>query len=268
VRSNRLIGLVWLLSLAACAAGARSERATNPVSRPAPPSVQPAPARAHPRRDGIVRAFAEDPAQPERSAALPEPCRKLTGSTRVIERCSLALLANGTAPSVSVIYDCGQHLCSYDTYVWYGPELAPQLIAGQLGQSLEVSPDHLALIVSRVSYQDDVPFAPIGGETRRVDRVSGATTALSPCFSTRLSPGGKWYVCRNVKGDVLRFPVAGGALTRVAEARLPPGQQLKLGGPFDDYPATVEFPTPLELEYELYLLESEEVVRHRVPWHE
>jgi hypothetical protein len=196
-------------------------------------------------------------------------CRQLTGFAKSgFEHCDLSLLANGTAPCVAVVYDCGAHLCSVDYFIWYGKEQAPYTPALAQSSGFEVSPDHRYLIRSDIFHEQDVPFNPSGGATFRFDRRSGKSERIADCFSTRLSPNARWYVCRDLGGNVLRFPVQGGKLQTVVTAKLPDGERLKLGGAFDDYPTPVRFPSATELEYDLYLLESENVVTLRAEWRE
>lgn len=182
-----------------------------------------------------------------------------------IEQCGYELLANGTALAITVAWDCGAHVCSTRSFVWYGSESAPYAVNAD---ELEVTADHRYLLSTSFSRENDIPFTPIAGETWRFDRASGKSQKLLDCFSARLSPRARYYVCRDLAANVLRVPVAGGAPELVARAVLPPNTTVKLGGPFDDYPSRVQFLDGDELEYEVFVNETGEVSKHQAPWRE
>jgi hypothetical protein len=50
----------------------------------------------------------------------------------------------------------------------------------------------------------------------RADLDRQQSSPFADCFSPVLSPGGRWFACRNRRGDLLRVPVAGGKLQTVA----------------------------------------------------
>jgi hypothetical protein len=194
-------------------------------------------------------------------------CRALTGFRGSdFDRCTLELHANGTAASVGVSYDCGGDSCSANTYIWYGKEPEPLVLDGET-HPLEVSPDHRYLLITEIIYSEEAP-TPVGGRTVRLDRRTGTRTPFLDCFSARLSPAGKWYVCRDLQANVLKVPVQGGRPELVVRAELPAGESIKVGGPFDDYPEPVTFPDAHALEYELYLKEREDVLDRRARWSE
>jgi hypothetical protein len=83
-----------------------------------------------------------------------------------------------------------------------------------------------------------------------------------------LSPKSRYYVCRDLDANVLRVSVKGGPPELVVGVKLPPGEHVKLGGAFNDYPAPVRFLSPRELEYQVFLGESGDVVEHRAAWGE
>jgi hypothetical protein len=196
-------------------------------------------------------------------------CSMFTGfepeDGRAIDQCDYELLANGTALAITPAWDCGAHTCSTRSYVWYGPESAPYALTAP---DLEVSADHRYLLSSSFSTQDEPPFTPTAGETWSFERSSGKSRKQFDCFSPRLSPRGRYYVCRDLGANVLRVPVTGGPLQLVAKAVLPPGTTVKLGGPFNDYPGRVQFIDGQTLEYEVFVYETNEVTKYRAPWRE
>jgi hypothetical protein len=191
-------------------------------------------------------------------------CEALTGaSVEEFDRCGMTLLANGTAVSVDVTYACGAHTCSVVSFVWYGDEAAPFRLEDD--GPLEVSPDHRELLVTELIYPE-MPVTPIAGRTLRIDRATNTRTPFFDCISAVLSPSARYYACRDLQGNVLRVPVTGGRPEVVIVAELPPGERVKLGGPFGDYPAPVKFANPKELVYSVFLDESGTVVESRAPW--
>ncbi|MGC4089475.1 MAG: hypothetical protein QM756_16610 [Polyangiaceae bacterium] len=118
------------------------------------------------------------------------------------------------------------------------------------------------------STNDEPPFRPTAGETWSLDRSTGKNQKLFDCFSARLSPRGRYYLCRDLNANVLRVPVSGGPPELVAKAVLPPDTTVKLGGPFDDYPAPVRFIDERTLEYEVFVYETDEVNKYTAPWQE
>jgi hypothetical protein len=231
-------------------------------------------AAPHPAIDGIFapyltpgvgaergRAEDEDDDDPQPPAMTEEECRKLTGfDGSEIARCDVVLLASHTAPCVIVVHDCGAHLCDTDYYVWHGGANEPYHYRDGGSATVEVSPDHRHLIVSGLVYGE--PTAPPeAGQTERIDFASGRREPFASCLSTVLSPRGRYYLCRDLAGRVLSFPVAGGALTVVVAKEVPPDDPIKIGGAFADYPAPVEFKDASTFTYTLYL-QSERVVTH------
>lgn len=186
-----------------------------------------------------------------------------------IDRCELVLLANGTAPCVSVIYDCGAHLCEVESFLWYGEHSEPRPIHGAALGTLEVSPDHRYLIRSELVYSDEPATVPLpeSGRTVQEELDTGQLKTLASCLSTVLSPGNRYYVCRDLAGNVLRFPVIGGPLELLVQAKIPETDRVKVGGPFSDYPQPVEFSADNRMKFTLYL-QSETVLERELPWHE
>lgn len=80
-----------------------------------------------------------------------------------------------------------------------------------------VGDDPWALTPSGDAIFSTFPLIPVGSaaysvplRTMRIDVATGAIEPFAACFSPAVSPGGKWVLCRNEDGDVLRVPIAGG----------------------------------------------------------
>jgi hypothetical protein len=102
--------------------------------------------------------------------------------------------------------------------------------------------------------------------TLRVDFPMRTETEIAPCFSAKLSPGGRWFVCRDAKANVLRFPVDGGATELVALSGVP--ESAVAWSPYAYvYPAAVRFPSPDRLEFHVDRSDGERVTR-TTPWKE
>jgi hypothetical protein len=238
-----------------------------------PPAPSAAPSPAAPRETTPDVRTTPHPAVATVTAALSHDerrdeatCRAVTGFAEPgFDRCTFTLLANGTAVSVDVSYDCGEHACSAESFVWYGDDPAPYRVKDTM--PVEVTPDHRYLLVSQLIYPE-FPVAPTGGRTLRVDRKTGASEPFFDCFSAVVSPKSRYYVCRDIAANVLRVSVRGGSPELVARPKLPPGERVKLGGPFGDYPAPVRFLGPTELEYEVFHDNSGEIVEYRAAWDE
>jgi hypothetical protein len=247
--------------------GHQTQTPTNDESTPRAQATNVAP--PHPALAKILQLFerAAGDAAPTTGQLDEASCRELTGvQVKNFDRCTLELLANGTAPAVGVTYDCGGDSCSSQVFVWYGDESAPYHLPD--GSSpLEVSPDHEYLLIGELLY-DDESLIPKGARTVRFGRKTQKTEPFLDCFSARLSPGGNWYVCRDLSANVYKVPVSGGKPQLVVRAELPKGETIKVGGPFGDYPEPVTFPSGRELEYELFLNESGEVLKRRAEWRE
>lgn len=223
----------------------------------------------HPALAKILQLFerAAGDAAPTTGQLDEAACRELTGAeVKNFDRCTLELLANGTAPAVGVTYDCGGDSCSAQVFVWYGDETGPYHLPNG-GSPLEVSPDHKYLLIGELLYEEE-SLIPNGARTLRFDRKTQKTEPFFDCFSARLSPGGNWYVCRDLSANVFKVPVSGGKPQLVVRAELPKGETIKVGGPFEDYPEPVSFPNAHELEYELFLNGSGEVLKRRAEWRE
>lgn len=279
----------WALAgiLAACSTRpaqppAASSSAVN-VPAPAPTSAEPAAAAPlaateppipvappHPLMRALLAPFqraARDGARPENVSIDEAACRPLVPRhTGAIEHCAVELLANGTAPALAVVSDCGEHTCTVVYYVWHETDRDPYRFDPPGLVTLEVSPDHRYLLVGELGYSEESPFVPDHALTRRLEFETGARNTVADCLSPRLSPKNRWYLCRNLRGDVLKFPAEFGPTTLVVHASLPPGDEVKLGGPFEDFPAPVEFIAPGRVRYSLYLRNREEVVEQEAPF--
>ena len=230
----------------------------------------------HPAIAGIFAPYLSAGAgqRPSEPVRLPDAdCRALSGmATGSLDHCDLHLLANGTAPCLVIAYDCGAHLCSVKRLVWHGADPHPYSADYDEQGVVEVSPDHRYLIVSYLSYEDTsedmTVLTPESARTERIEFETGHREVIANCLSTVLSPRGRYYVCRDLEGNVLRFPVNGGPLELIAKARLLPDQRIKLGGAFDDYPEPVVFPSPSRMKYTIYVENDEQILEREAPFPE
>lgn len=230
----------------------------------------------------------EEPAAPDlkqypwaaAARVTPEFCRKVTQWQGSLESCRMEPLAGGSAALLAVVESCGQHSCDVKYWVFAQDRAVWISDTEYGGLELEVSPDHRWLMIGKLvasSPNGEVPeLGPLGPmwdysmETQFIELSTGKASLSLPCSALVLSPRQKYYVCRDAVGNVLRTPVAQPeprTLELFIRANLNQDQLVKLGGPFNDYPSRVTFPSDTTLEYELYLV-SEEVLTRQAPWTE
>jgi hypothetical protein len=271
--SATLLLLGTLLASSGCARGLEESRVFVP-SAPLGPTAsharrpRPLAAPAHPRLAALLEPFRDavalggNPLSAEIDDAACRPLVHFDGPP--IAHCTIALLANGTAPAIAVSYDCGAHRCDTQYYVFHDKDPTPYHFDPQGAPvTLEVSPDHQYLLVGELAYADDDEALPLVPETGRTDRIefsTGVRSAVADCISARLSPAGRHYVCRSLEGDVLEFPVAFGDLKVLARADTSTPEQVAVGGSPDDYPDAVEFLPDGRLRYRLYLASQNALV--------
>jgi hypothetical protein len=209
-----------------------------------------------------------------RSSSLPEEaCRRFTAyAAAELESCSLDTLANGTAPLVAVVHDCGDHACDVEWFVWYGDQGEPYHLSSYGPTALEVSPDHRYLLIGAFDYAEPKdeegtagPPVATGFTTWRFDRKTGQKDSVAPCISAKLSPDGRYYACRDFQGNVLRFPADFGPTELIAKAAIPAGDAILLAGPFVDFPDAVEFIEPGTISYDVDL-RSGQSIPATAPW--
>jgi hypothetical protein len=209
-------------------------------------------------------------------ATTPDFCRRITEYDEPFESCRLYPAALGTAGVLAVVHDCGAHLCDVKYWVFARDELTWVSEKTYGGLDLEVSPDHSLLLIGQLVPTSDLPdgeMPPIGPSgpmwtyelvTEFIDIATRRSVFDIPCGSMVLSPGGRYYVCRDTAGHVLRIPATSPQNTapeRVVTIELPEDETIKLGGSFQDYPGAVRFPTEATLEYDLFLSSGDMITR-------
>jgi hypothetical protein len=77
----------------------------------------------------------------------------------------------------------------------------------------------------------------------RLDLATFSRSAFAPCFSARLSPKGKYFVCRDAAGNVLKVALRGGQPLPVAESGVSASEVYTVWSRYF-WPAPVSFPSP------------------------
>jgi hypothetical protein len=188
------------------------------AAEPAPASVA-KPPPAEPRQQ--EEASPEDDEEP----GPPQPtCEELVGWTRATERCEREPVAGGKATLVTITELCGGDSCTVHVFLQRPGQptvLLPDSVNdGALsGGPLVVTPSLEHVITDWVG-----PGRNPGDRRVELYRVELKTGKASPwvkgCFSPALSPGGRWVLCRNRRGDVLKVPLTGGTPTFVHRSGL------------------------------------------------
>jgi hypothetical protein len=204
-----------------------------------------------------------------------EECRTLTGWEQELEECTLQPAARGKAGLLHLKTGCGGDSCDVRVFV-YRPgqpllQLPDAIRGGSLtGGGLVMTPslDHVIT--------DWVGLGPKSMGDWRVElfRVELRTGKASPwvkgCFSPALSPGGRWILCRNRRGDVLKVPLSGGTPTVVYRGGLSEAQVYWVPHSFL-YPEPVSFPSPDRFQVTTIVVGGEEGEERRTverPWRE
>ncbi len=278
----RTAQLLFVASMGVGCAGAEHEPARTAVdARPAPGPDASAAQRTVRGADRAPHAMLElieaelgTNDDGTRSSTLPEEaCRRFTAyAAEELESCSLDTLANGTAPLIAVVHDCGDHACDVEWFVWYGDQEDPYHLSSYGPTALEVSPDHRYLLIGAFDYaeqkdEEEAAGPPLatGFTTWRFDRKTGQKDRVAPCISAKLSPDARYYACRDFQGNVLRFPADFGPAELIAKAAIPAGDAILLDGPFVDFPDAVEFIEPGTISYDVEL-RSGQSIPATAPW--
>jgi hypothetical protein len=175
------------------------------------------------------------------------------------ERCTLETLGLGSALLVRLVGNCGGDSCS--TRGWIRnrsmTEFGP--LPFDVGAAVEANLEGTALFADTttdVLIPGSAGRDPFGGTepviTTRVLLPSFDATPFAPCFSARLSPSGKWLLCRDRAANVLRVPAAGGPPERVVFSGRRP-DQIEFVPYSHIWPEPVDFPSPDTLGYSISL---------------
>ncbi len=248
--------LLLLLAAGACAS------APAPDSAAKPPPAEPRP-QAEQESEDVEAPVPQEPG-----------CEELVGWTQPFESCKHEPVAGGKAALVSITTGCGGDSCDVRVFVHRPGQPAVQLPDsirdGSLtGGTLVVTPSLEHVITDWVG-----PGRKQGDWRVELYRVELKTGKASPwvkgCFSPALSPGGRWVLCRNRSGDVLKVPLTGGTPTRVPRSGLSAEQVYWVPYSYI-YPEAVSFPSPERLKVTTTVQggpDGQEERTRELPWKE
>ncbi|NMO15201.1 hypothetical protein HPC49_01355 [Pyxidicoccus fallax] len=203
-----------------------------------------------------------------------EDCAALVGWTGPMENCTFTPVAGGKAALVQLKTGCGGDSCAVQVFV-YRPgrpvtQLPDSVGDGSLtGGTLVLTPSLDHVITDWVGWGSGTGDRRV--ELYRVDlRTGEAASWVKDCFSPALSPGGRWILCRNRRGDVLKVPLTGGTPALVHRSGL--SEEDVYWVPYGYvYPDAVTFPSPERIEVSTDVLggpDGEEKRTLELPWRE
>jgi hypothetical protein len=177
------------------------------------------------------------------------------------------LVGSGNAVVITVVTECGGDSCSSVSSLLREGAKDP-LPLGELSGGFAFAPlldfyvvDHRAFANEADLQANHYQRSP---KLNRVALGTGKSTHFADCFSPTLSPGAKWFLCRNRRGDVLRVPVQGGKLQLVAK------NQTKGQPEFSPYayiyPGAPYFYTTSEVRFRSGVADDD--VEQTAPWSE
>jgi hypothetical protein len=203
-----------------------------------------------------------------------EECAELVGWKEVVESCTLEPAAAGKAALVQLVTGCGGDSCGVQVFV-YRPgkpvlQLPDAIKGGSLtGGTLVLTPSLQHVITDWVGQGREQGEWSV--ELYRVElRTGKASPWVKGCFSPTLSPRGRWVLCRNRRGDVLKVPVAGGTPALVHRSGLSPEDVYWVPYSYV-YPAAVTFSSPERLQVTTVVQggpDGQEERTRELPWRE
>lgn len=197
-----------------------------------------------------------------------ELCRRLVAysTDAPIERCSVALIGDGNVLLVQIVSACGGDSCDVKSWVRSPVRRSFIEIPGGAGGTIAAGPGGDFLVVDQGADAGD----PFGGGSEiilvRVALPSLTRSPFAPCFSARLSPGGKWFVCRDREANVLRIPTGGGRPEIVARSGTTAPEVDWVPYAYV-YPDAVEFVASDRLRFEIAFKDAAPVTR-TIAWTE
>jgi hypothetical protein len=218
---------------------------------------------------------------------LREWCLEQSGfsAERPFESCDLASL-DGAALLLTFVLECGGDSCSTEGYV-ASPVLRGFVrVPHDIGGGATASPQGDALFVSSTTpvvlplpYEQDPddktpaeppPRDPWGGDEalifERIALPSMKREPVAPCFSPAFSPKGRWILCRDLAGNVLKVAPRGGKPTLVASSGLKKGEVYFVWYAYI-WPDPVEFLSDDRFTFRVVRADGESFERE-VPWRE
>ncbi|MBA2661888.1 MAG: hypothetical protein H0U74_06305 [Bradymonadaceae bacterium] len=159
-----------------------------------------------------------------------------------IRTCAARIEPHKKALVVTATYDCGDG-CSTQSFMFTEDRGPWHLAAGDAGHEVTVSAALDAYFTD--SFEGQANNRPT---VHRVDLQSGASTSFARCISPRISPAGKWLLCRDLEANVLRVPIVGGE-PEAFSANPEPIRKVFLRIGLAIFPAPVVFLSDDELKY-------------------
>lgn len=168
---------------------------------------------------------------------------------------------------IEVRTECGGDSCSVERWIIAADMAKPFHLPAQAEGWIEVLPSLRHAIADRIDIEGSG-----GNWTVRLIRIDLSTGAIEPyadCMSPALSPKGRWIVCRNQRGDVLRMPANEGGGTPALIHRFAAEHGTASFVPHAvDYPAPVTFPSQTEMLVSTDTTGDQPRVEERAPWTE
>lgn len=150
----------------------------------------------------------------------PARCAAAVDYHGALERCALNLVGTGNALVLTIVTACGSDSCSTENWLLREPPdnvvALPNINGGGFAFDTTLS----FYVMDNRSFRDEQDlrnnFYKRAPTLVKVDLASNKSQPFAACFSPSLSPGGRYFLCRNPQGDLLRVPTAGGKLERFA----------------------------------------------------
>ena len=198
-----------------------------------------------------------EPAERERA------CREATGYTGgAFLECSAEVVGRGTVAVVRIVTACGPDGC--ETAGWVIAEHGRTArVPGDAAGAIEALPG-LEVVVKDQAQKDARGEWGVG--LVRVDPRAMRTTPFAACMSPVLSPGRRWFVCRDRRGAVLRVPSRGGPLEEIAAPL--PREHVDFCPEAKVYPEPVVFAGERTVTYERRDDRAQAVETVQIPWQE
>ncbi len=144
-------------------------------------------------------------------------CREALGISEDLTDCTVIETGLGAA-AIAVARHCDGEPCDVMTFAITGRAGPRRVAIAGLDLDIQVIlPDGVTAFAGT---SDQTPAHDDAARLYRVDLTAMTATEVAPCAAPTLSPGGRWIVCRDVRGDIYRMPVGGGRLALVERLHL------------------------------------------------
>jgi hypothetical protein len=186
-------------------------------------------------------------------------CKQKVEFKGSVDDCYVRVTALGRAAVLFVKSEC-QEMC--DVYTWFmtGADGFQKVRPLDFG-NMVILPDLRTGVSGNYTFDED------GDYTVWLNYLDLSTQKVKQgqeCTEPGISPGGKWIVCRDIDGNVVRIPVGGGdpeVFHKTTASSVHTNRETGVGV-FE-----VEFVSPTEMKVKTYTGDEEEVVE-KVPWQE